>query len=112
MEGKEYKSRVIDSEIELYQKTIGARLIEESRGHRATVNTLEKIGLVDAYHYVTKEEQGNETKKTFYLYRKPGKGFPIDHCFVAPERILDYQIPDPEYWLEFSDHIPCILSLK
>ena len=56
MEGKEYKSRVIDSEIELYQKTIGARLIEESRGHRATVNTLEKIGLVDAY------QRNKETK--------------------------------------------------
>lgn len=81
-----------------------------SRSHSVVVEELKDIGLVSAYHYVTGEEQGCESKNTFYLYRHKDKGYHIDYCFANPENIKKFQILSGEYWIKYSDHIPIMIE--
>lgn len=81
------------------------------RGHSIVVSMLKTKGLESAYHYVTGEKQGEETKPTFHMYRKVEKTFHIDHCFIKPEMIQSYEVLD-RGWLEISDHIPVVLEMK
>lgn len=82
------------------------------RNHCEVVKQLERIGISSIYHHITGEKQGQETQKTFYLYKHRDKAYHIDHCFANKERILDYSILDTETWLKYSDHIPIELILK
>lgn len=82
----------------------------DTRTHGSVVDQLEKIGLCSAYHYTTGEEQGKETKNTFYLYRHTDRGYHIDHCFVSPNLIRSYCILDANMWLDKSDHVPIVLE--
>lgn len=72
---------------------------------------LKEKGLESAYHYVTGEKQGEETKPTFHMYRKVEKTFHIDHCFIKPKKIQSYEVLDRS-WLKISDHIPIVLEMK
>lgn len=81
------------------------------RGHSVVVNILKGKGLESAYHYITGDKQGEETKPTFHMYRKVEKTFHIDHCFIKPEKIQSYKVLDKS-WLEISDHIPIVLEMK
>ncbi len=87
-------------------------ITRKERGHTATVNELNSLGLVDAYHYLSNEDQGQESLNTFYLYRKIERGYHIDHCFISPEKLVDYSILDDPYWLTYSDHMPCVLEIN
>lgn len=78
--------------------------------HSNVVNQLNRIGLISAYHYLNHEQQGNETKNTFYLWRHKEKGFHIDHCFINKDYLIDYSVVDDERFLEFSDHMPIVLN--
>lgn len=84
----------------------------KERGHTATVEELKFLGLVDAYHYISQEDQGQESLHTFYLYRKIERGYHIDHCFISPKKLLAYTVLDNSYWLTFSDHMPCVLEIN
>ncbi len=81
------------------------------RGHSIVVSMLKEKGLESAYHYVTGEKQGEETKPTFHMYRKVEKTFHIDHCFIKPKKIQSYEVLDRS-WLKISDHIPIVLEMK
>lgn len=65
------------------------------------------------YHHYTKEEQGKESSKTFYLQRNINKGYHIDYCFL-PKELLDqlstFELGDLDYWLSISDHLPLFVS--
>lgn len=82
------------------------------RNHSEVVRKLKEKNLISAYHYIFKEEQGKETKNTFYLYRHPDKGYHIDHCFIKKERIINYQILDDPFWLTLSDHLPILIDIN
>ena len=82
------------------------------RNHSAVVKELEVKGLFSAYHYLKKEEQGKETEKTFYLHKNPDKAFHIDYCFLAPQRIEEFNILAHQDWLEYSDHMPIVIDIK
>ena len=82
------------------------------RNHSAVVKQLDSLGLCSAYHYTAGEEQGNETAKTFFLYKHLDKAYHIDHCFVRKDRILNYKIGVAEEWIKYSDHVPIELELK
>ena len=82
------------------------------RNHSEVVKQLQKIGLCSAYHFVKKEDQGNETQKTFYLYNHIDKGYHIDHCFVNENLISNYMVLTDMKWLELSDHLPIQLVLN
>ncbi len=81
------------------------------RGHSVVVNMLKDKGLESAYHIISGDKQGEETKATFYLHKKVEKPFHIDHCFIKKERIQSYRVLDMS-WLEISDHIPVVLEMK
>lgn len=82
-----------------------------NRGHLAVVKGLKKRGLESVYHWFSKEEQGMETKPTFYMYKRRERPFHIDHCFADPKIIQSYDILDDK-WLELSDHLPIVFEIK
>ena len=67
--------------------------------------------LVDTYHYLNCELQGEETIATFYWYRKLDKPFHLDHVFSSPNKVKDLQIGDADKWLELSDHMPLTFEI-
>lgn len=81
------------------------------RGHIKVVEMLKGKGLVSAYHFLTGEKQGEETKPTFYMYRKVEKTYHIDHCFINSDKLKSYEVLDSS-WLDISDHVPIILNTK
>lgn len=79
--------------------------------HSDVVNDLGKLGLVSAYHRHFEEDQGQETRKTFFLQRNPTKGYHIDYVFAAPgwgQASLSVGQQDP--WLNLSDHMPVVAT--
>lgn len=76
------------------------------RNHSQVVKELKDKGLVSAYHYIFKEEQGKESQKTFYLYRRINKGYHIDHCFINEKMLENYKVLHSTNSLEYSDHVP------
>nr|WP_197031849.1 hypothetical protein [Methanobrevibacter sp. YE315] len=72
---------------------------------------LGEMGLVDTYHYLSNEEQGEESQATFYMYRHLDKPFHLDHVYAAPDRIKELEIGEEEKWLQFSDHLPMIFEI-
>lgn len=82
------------------------------RNHSTVVKALEDKNLLSAYHYMRHEDQGKETEKTFFLYRQPSRAYHIDYCFLAPKRIVAFDILDKQNWLAYSDHVPIIAEIK
>ena len=84
------------------------------QSHSELVNKLEQLHLRSIYHYQTQEVQGSEKLATLYMYRHKDKGYHIDYAFLSTclldkTRLL---IPDPEFWLTRSDHLPLILDIN
>lgn len=82
--------------------------------HSDVVNELEEIGIKSLYHHITNEEQGKETKPTFYLQRKLKKPYHIDYVFVSNHFLsndINLQTNDTIEWLNYSDHIPIFAKL-
>lgn len=82
------------------------------RNHTNVVKELKEKGLVSAYHYLTGEQQGKESKSTFYLYRKENRGYFIDHCFISPSKLQSIDIMGYNDWVKYSDHVPIEVELK
>lgn len=83
-----------------------------SRNHENVVKQLEKINLVSAYHYINKEDQGHENKKTFCLYRHFDKQYHIDYCFANKKSIKNFEVLDDKEWLKLSDHFPIMVDIQ
>lgn len=73
---------------------------------------LEEIGLVDTYHYLNEEPQGEESQPTFYMYRKLEYPFHLDHIYASPGRVEKLEIGDEDRWLRQSDHLPLIFEIE
>ncbi|WP_200859593.1 endonuclease/exonuclease/phosphatase family protein [Sphingobacterium paucimobilis] len=81
--------------------------------HTDVLNILDKSGIVSMYHHLTGEEQGEETKKTFFLQRNPAKAYHIDYVFCPTDRIgtmASLQVLDFEDWKHLSDHVPVVFE--
>ena len=89
------------------------RLVNKTHGKNVyeMMNKLSEVGLIDVYHYLNDETQGHESKSTFFMNRNLSKSFHLDHVFSSPERVKDLQIPNPEYWMKLSDHVPVIFKI-
>lgn len=81
--------------------------------HSDVVRELEEVGIHSLYHCSTKEQQGMETKPTFFMYRKEQKPYHIDYIFQSADIISasKIRIGEPNEWLEFSDHMPVICEM-
>lgn len=82
------------------------------RNHGTVVQELNQKNLISAYHYMNQEKQGEETQKTFFMYRNAEKAYHIDHCFVNKMLIQKYRVHNKEEWLAYSDHTPIELDIK
>lgn len=79
--------------------------------HSDVVDDLGKLGLVSAYHRYFEEGQGQETRKTFFLHRNPGKGYHIDYVFAAPGwGAATLSVGEQDAWLTLSDHMPVVAT--
>lgn len=82
--------------------------------HSDVVKILERNGIVSLYHKLTKEKQGEESIKTFFLHRNINKGYHIDYCFL-PEKLITantkLEIPKFDDFKAISDHLPLIVEL-
>jgi endonuclease/exonuclease/phosphatase family metal-dependent hydrolase len=84
------------------------------RNHSALVKKLGDLGLVSAYHAYFQEEQGSETRPTYFQYRHRHRPYHIDYCFVpqawAP-RIASVTLGRHFKWRRWSDHMPLRTNL-
>ena len=82
--------------------------------HSDVVRELEEIGIYSLYHHVYKQEQGSESKPTFYLQRKIDKPYHIDYAFISKELTSSatLSVGEKEIWLEHSDHMPLSVYLN
>lgn len=89
------------------------RLVNKTHGKNVyeMMDKLSEVGLIDVYHYLYSETQGEESKSTFFMNRNLSKPFHLDHVFASPGKVKDLQIPEPEYWMKLSDHVPIIFEI-
>ena len=82
--------------------------------HSDNVQILDSLGLQSIYHRQMGVEQGAEIDPTFYLYRHRDKAYHIDYVFASASLLEKCTIycHDPDYWLQFSDHIPLEVKLS
>ncbi len=83
--------------------------------HSDVIKELKKKNIESLYHIHYKEEQGKESKPTFFLQRKKEKPYHIDYLFGSSsfqKKLHLLEIGSTEYWLEISDHLPIIADFK
>ncbi|MDO6472477.1 endonuclease/exonuclease/phosphatase family protein [Maribacter sp. 1_MG-2023] len=79
--------------------------------HSDVVKELSEIGIKSLYHKYFKEEQGVETRPTFYLQRKLEKPYHIDYVFASVDfqnGLQKMEVGDVNQWLKISDHLPIV----
>ena len=91
-------------DVRLSNKTHGRNVLK-------MIDKLSEVGLVDTYHYLTDEEQGEESQPTFYWMFKEDNPFHLDHVFAAPGRVKKFEIGEMEDWLDLSDHMPITFEI-
>lgn len=82
--------------------------------HLKMLNLMDDVGLCSAYHEFFNEEQGKETRSTFYLYRKNESKQHIDHIFIPKKlknNIKSIEIGKFDDWSAYSDHMPFIMDI-
>jgi len=82
--------------------------------HTSNDARLSELGLKSLYHSRENEDQGKETRPTFYMYRKRDKPYHIDYAYLPKRYVEDalIEIGCPNEWLEHSDHMPLIVNLE
>lgn len=89
--------------------------LKTKKPHKTMIDMMDGLGLCSAYHEYFNEEQGKETKPTFYLYRKNESMQHIDHIFVPKvlkNKIKKIEIGIYDEWSNFSDHMPFIIDFE
>lgn len=86
--------------------------------HAGAVAALERHGLVSAYHAVSGEAQGEETRPTLYWRdrREDGPRYHIDYVFVPKrwcDRITHLSVGAFQNWCGsgLSDHVPVVVDI-
>ena len=83
--------------------------------HSDVVNDLSKININSLYHCYFNEEQGKESRPTFFLQRNKAKPYHIDYIFASKEierGMTNFEVADIEKWINYSDHLPVICELN
>jgi exonuclease III len=86
----------------------------KKRTHSTVVQLLAEKGLTSAYHAFFSENQGAETRPTYYFWHRKERRFHIDYIFVPRdwiERVIDFKIGTYEKWRPASDHVPIMVDI-
>ncbi len=82
--------------------------------HSDVIKEFEELGIESLYHINFNEQQGKESKPTFFLQRKIEKPYHIDYCFASKKlssKLKNVEVDKYENWKHLSDHIPMIITL-
>jgi exodeoxyribonuclease III len=83
------------------------------RNHTEVVRLFESHGLISAYHAHNGENQGSETRPTYYFYRHQDKPFHIDYVFVPKDwRLKSVEVGSFGEWGKLSDHVPVVVDVS
>ncbi|MGW8121818.1 endonuclease/exonuclease/phosphatase family protein [Roseivirga echinicomitans] len=88
---------------------------ERVGNHTDVVNFLRNLEIESLYHKQQNENHGQESLKTFFMYRNLQKPYHIDYVFASNSLIKNgYNLTfgKPENWIDKSDHIPMVLDIK
>ena len=81
--------------------------------HSHVVGVLSELGIRSAYHEFRREEHGQESQPTFFMYRKTEMTFHLDYCFVPKDWVPHVRevavAPFGGDW--GSDHRPVLVDL-
>lgn len=82
------------------------------RSHTDLVDRLSRKGLTSVWHHHHHEAHGQESRPTFYMYRRPERTWHLDYAFVSSSLLANaaLAIGEPDPWLSLSDHLPLILD--
>jgi exonuclease III len=80
--------------------------------HSDVVRELDEIGIRSLYHEFFNEEQGKETKPTFFLQKNLDKKYHIDYVFADKNyfKAIEIDIGVQSDWLQISDHMPITID--
>lgn len=87
---------------------------ERVGNHTEVVNFLNHFKIESLYHKQQNEVQGQESLKTFFMYRNLEKPYHIDYVFASHDIIKNgYNLTfgNPTEWIDKSDHVPLILDI-
>jgi exonuclease III len=81
--------------------------------HTDLVDRLSSKGLTSVWHHQHNEAHGQESRPTFYMYRRPEKTWHLDYAFVSNAFLTNASLTLGEHdpWLTLSDHIPLVLDI-
>lgn len=83
----------------------------KDRSHSTLNSLFKKYNLSSVYHMLNGIEYGQEVEKTFYMYRKRDKAYHIDYVYCSEKYMGTYSIGEPDFWLNYSDHMPILSCL-
>ena len=86
--------------------------LKTKMGHSLLVERLRGLGLESAYHAHFNEQQGGESRPTFFQNRNMERPFHLDYVFLPRDWTALYhvEVGKPESWLKHSDHMPVVVS--
>jgi exonuclease III len=81
--------------------------------HTHLVERLGHLGYRSAWHHGSGEAHGEESRPTFYMYRRPERTWHLDYAFLTPDLLSGtrIEIGQPETWLPWSDHLPLVVDV-
>lgn len=88
---------------------------ERVGNHSDLVNFLNDLNIESLYHKQQNEIHGQESLKTFFMYRNLEKPYHIDYVFASQNLIkngYNLTFENPVDWIYLSDHIPLILDIN
>ena len=77
------------------------------------VEKLINLNIFSTYHIHLNQVQGMEAHPTYFMYRHKDKPYHIDYCFVSAdmaEKISSVEIGEYDFWMQYSDHVPVIVT--
>ena len=86
----------------------------KDRNFSALARRLDDLGLVSAYHAFFSEQYPQETRPTFFLYRRAEKPFHLDYCFIPRAwlpRLRSVAVGRHAEWARWSDHVPVTVDI-
>lgn len=82
--------------------------------HAGVVAELRNLGIESLYHKTNNEDQGKESKPTFFMQRNLSKSYHIDYAFTSTDLADDcnVMVGESSEWLHLSDHMPLIVTVR